>query len=115
MELKAFIEKLNAAPETVQFEDSMAVIEQNFEFTPTRFENGETVNEANQNNGSCKIFAFAELQGLSEQQALACFGHFYREDVLQHPDNTDHQNIRNFIKTGWGGVKFDSAALAPKY
>jgi hypothetical protein len=30
---------------------------------------------------------------------------------LANPAGTDHGNIRNFILTGWSGVKFDSLAL----
>ncbi len=90
----------------------MAVIDEAYRFTPTAFRNGELANEAGENSGSCKIYAFGQLHALSEQQTLACFGHYYREDVLQHPDGTDHQNIRNFIKTGWGGITFSGKALA---
>jgi hypothetical protein len=45
---------------------------------------------------------------------LNCFGEYYRTDVLQHPDAIDHQNIRNFIRFGWDGVRFDGAALTLK-
>ncbi|MBD0785888.1 HopJ type III effector protein [Vibrio sp. Y2-5] len=114
MEIAALIEKLNQQPEKVEFQEVIATIDANFDFTPTAFVNGETVNEENQNNGSCKIFAFAQLQQLTEAQTLACFGDFYRKDVLQNPDNDDHQNIRNFIRFGWAGVKFSGQALSAK-
>ncbi|MDC0611862.1 HopJ type III effector protein [Vibrio sp.] len=110
-QLKAQIE---TSPQTVQFSDVIEVIDAHFEFTPTHFINGDTVNEANQNNGSCKIFAFAKLQGFNESETLACFGDFYRNDVLQHPENQDHQNIRNFIKYGWNGITFSGTALTLK-
>src|SRR3546814_975311 len=48
---------------------------------------------------------------LSEAETLACFGCFYREDVLKNPDGTDHQNIRNFMRSGWGGVAFGERPL----
>ena len=92
----------------------MAVIENNYHFTPTVFTNGETHNEANQNNGSCKIFAFGLLNNLSEQQTLACFGAYYRDDVLGNPDGDDHQNIRQFMVSGWTKVQFDGEALEKK-
>lgn len=114
MELSTFIEQLNTAPESVKFEQTMAVIDSNYEFTPTAFTNGEANNEANQNNGSCKIFAFGQVNELSELATLACFGDFYRIDVLQNPAGDDHANIRNFIKSGWQGVKFESEALVRK-
>jgi hypothetical protein len=34
--------------------------------------------------------------------------------VLKHPEGTDHQNIRNFIKTGWNGIEFSGSALVRK-
>ena len=38
-----------------------------------------------------------------------------RKDVLEHPDATDHANIRAFMKVGWDGVKFpDGLAVTPK-
>ncbi|MDK9737277.1 HopJ type III effector protein [Vibrio sp. D404a] len=114
MELSTFLAKLDNAPESIQFEDTMAVIEHNYQFTEREFTNGDAINAAGQNNGSCKIFAFGQLEGLSQQQTLACFGQFYRHDVLEFPNNTDHQNIRNFIKQGWEGVRFSEPALTKK-
>jgi hypothetical protein len=114
MELKVLQQRLNESPESVAFNDTMAVIEALYDFTPAAFRNGELNNEAGQNNGSCKLFSFAKLQGLSQQQTLHCFGDYYRKDVLDNPDGSDHQNIRNFIKTGWDGIEFSGAALIPK-
>ena len=112
MERNAFLAKLSQSPEQIEFSDTMAVIDANYNFTPTAFTNGETINEANQNNGSCKIFAFGLLNGLSTGQTLACFGAYYRDDVLQNPESSDHQNIRNFMISGWDGIKFDGEALS---
>ena len=114
MSLHTFIERLNTQPELVEFADTMSVIEANYDFTPTEFSNGNTVNEAGQNSGSCKIFAFAQLNQLTVEQTLTCFGQYYREDVLQNPTNDDHQNIRNFMVTGWSGIQFNSVALQLK-
>lgn len=114
MELSALLTQLNEQPECVVFAEVIATIDAHYDFTPTAFGNGETRNEANQNNGSCKIFAFAQLHQLSPQATLACFGDFYRQDVLQHPENEDHQNIRNFMRFGWDGVTFEGEALRAK-
>jgi len=114
MELNTFLQHLNESPDSITFNDTMAAIESSYEFTPTSFRNGSLSNEAGQNNGSCKLFSFSRLQGLSQQQTLHCFGAYYRDDVLKHPDGTDHQNIRNFIKTGWEGIEFDGTPLTPK-
>lgn len=111
MHIDAFLKKLNDTPASVTFDDTMATIEAAYTFTPARFTNGDVVNEAGQNSGSCKLFAFAKLNHLSEQQTLACFGAYYRQDVLGNPNGSDHQNIRNFMRSGWAGVKFDSMPL----
>lgn len=114
MDLQQFLNTLSQSPDTVQFEDTMAVIEAHYEFTPTAFVNGETLNDANQNNGSCKIFAFGLLNQLEPPATLACFGKFYRDDVLGNPEGQDHANIRNFIQFGWQGIKFEASALTAK-
>lgn len=108
------LDQLKSEPETIQFNDVIAHIDDNFNFTPTKFANGETVNEANQNNGSCKIFSFAKLNNLSKDETLTLFGDFYRKDVLEHPEADDHQNIRNFMKFGWEGISFEGNALSEK-
>ncbi|MCF6435839.1 HopJ type III effector protein [Pseudoalteromonas sp. MMG022] len=110
-DIKAFIARLNSDALNIEFDHTMALIEQHYQFTPVTFTNGEQHNEAGTNLGSCKILAFAQLHGLDEQATLNCFGRFYREDVLQHPDGSDHGNIRNFIKFGWDGVSFTEPAL----
>lgn len=114
MNLQTFLNTLNNQPENLQFADTMAVIEALYDFAPTSFKNGNVDNGAGQNNGSCKLFAFAKLQGFNEQQTLNCFGAYYRDDVLKNPEGTDHQNIRNFMQTGWAGVEFAGQALTEK-
>lgn len=114
MNLETFLEKLNTQPTEISFTDTMATIEESYDFSPTRFTNGETKNQADTNNGSCKIFAFGLLNKLNEEQALACFGDYYRKDVLENPEGDDHQNIRNFMKSGWAGINFEGEALAAK-
>ena len=96
------------------FNSVIQLIESKYDFTPSLFKNGSTINQENTNNGSCKIFAFGKLNQLSEQATLNAFGDFYTKDVLQHPDGDDHQNIRNFMKTGWQGIDFEKQALALK-
>ena len=111
MSLIPFLQRLRDTPSQIEFSETMAAIEANYAYTPTAFRNGNAENSAGQNGGSCKIFAFAKLQGLSEPETLACFGRYYREDVLQHPEANDHQNIRNFMRSGWAGVVFEGEAL----
>jgi hypothetical protein len=112
MTVDEFLEKLKSKPEKTDFSELMDVIEQYYSFTPTVFKNGDLHNDAGENSGSCKLFSFAKKNDLSEEQTLACFGAYYREDVLQNPEADDHQNIRNFMKSGWAGVRFDQPALS---
>ncbi|MDP5292590.1 HopJ type III effector protein [Oceanimonas sp. CHS3-5] len=114
MNINELQQKLADAPESIEFTEVMALIDSLYHFTPVAFTNGDQHNDAGQNNGSCKLFAFARLLGLTEQETLACFGAFYRNDVLGNPDGDDHQNIRNFIKTGWAGIEFKGDALSAK-
>ncbi|MEC5157206.1 HopJ type III effector protein [Chryseobacterium sp. MP_3.2] len=108
------VNQLKTSPETIDFTKVLAFIDEHYDFTPTKFTNGNTVNEANQNDGSCKIFSFAKLNDLSKRDTLALFGAFYREDVLKNIEGNDHQNIRNFIEFGWNGISFEREALRQK-
>lgn len=107
--------EIKSNPETVEFQDVINYIDQHYQYTPTEFRNGvnaeRIINRAGENEGSCKIFSFALLNKLDKIQTLNCFGHYYRRDVLDHPHNTDHSNIRNFIKYGWEGITFNQPAL----
>lgn len=114
MELELFLNRLETQPKTVEFPDVIELINSKYTYIPTAFRNDEIHNEAGQNTGSCKIFAFARLHELSEEQTLALFGAFYRADVLKTPDGDSHPNIRQFIKTGWAGIEFDGVPLRAK-
>ena len=96
------------------FQETIAYIDTNYNFTPTTFKNGNQINNAGENNGSCKIFAFAKLHQLEKDQTLALFGSYYFDDVLKNPDGNDHQNIRNFMIFGWDGISFEGEALELK-
>lgn len=114
MSINAFLEKLSIAPQTIEFTDTMALIEKNYSFTETAFNNGLQINAAGTNSGSCKLFSFARLHNLNEAQTLACFGRYYRDHVLNNPDAEDHQNIRQFMVNGWKGIQFLGQALTKK-
>ncbi len=118
MNTAELIARLKTAPDSVEFNDVIATIAQDYNYRPSRFSNGrgegQVVNEAGKNEGSCKIFAFAQLNELTQDETLACFGHFYRDHVLPHPNGDDHMNIRNFMQFGWDGIHFDQSALSAK-
>ncbi|HCA76771.1 MAG TPA: hypothetical protein DGF36_06315 [Alteromonas sp.] len=111
---QAIIEQLTNTPEQVSFNDVIAFIDDNFAFTPTAFTNGKVENEANQNNGSCKLLALGQYLKLTNEQTLALFGSYYRDDVIGNPSGTDHANIRNFMQTGAEGVTFELFPLESK-
>jgi len=114
MNIDTLLQQLNNSPDSIAFEDTMSVIDANYNFTSTEFNNGDLLNAENQNNGSCKIFAFAQLNHINEEQTLHCFGDYYRKDVLENPQGDDHQNIRNFMKNGWSGISFTNQPLSKK-
>jgi hypothetical protein len=114
MTIDEFLQLLSANPQNIEFEHTMAVIAEHYDYQPIAFSNGDTSNAPGTNEGSCKIFAFAQLHALNEEQTLALFGAFYREDVLGNPEGEDHGNIRNFIRKGWPGIQFAGTALQSK-
>ena len=96
-----------------QFKDVIAYIEQRFDFTPTALQNGAQANAATENQGSAKVFSFAQLHKLNEADTLALFAEHYAA-VLATPEATDHQNIRQFMQNGWSGISFSGQALMAK-
>lgn len=95
------------------FEDTLALIGRHFNYAPTSFHNGPLNNSAGENEGSCKVFALGQFGNLTEAQTLSLFGRHYR-DVLADPAGTAHGNIRQFMTTGWSGIRFDSPVLRPQ-
>jgi len=118
MNTEELITLLNTDADSVNFDQVMQTIAADYDYTPVRFSNGfgdtAAINEAGTNEGSCKIFSFAWLNNLSKELTLQCFGDYYRKDVLDNPDGTDHANIRNFMQDGWDGIHFESEALSRK-
>lgn len=118
MNTKELLNLIQTTPSEVTFDQVITVIESDYDYTPTQFYNGladkEVVNEAGTNEGSCKIFAFADMNDLNESQTLSCFGKYYRQDVLTNLSGSDHANIRNFMKFGWEGLHFDNPPLKLK-
>ena len=117
MSLAPFLEKINNK-QAVSFDETMAIIADTYSYQPTEFSNGlkdhKIINTAGTNEGSCKIFAFAQLNNLDQQQTLSLFGDFYTLEVLNDPTGMSHQNIRNFIQYGWEGISFNQQALTKK-
>jgi hypothetical protein len=98
---------------SISFTDVLAFIETDYKHQPAAFKNGNTYNEATQNQGSAKVFAFAQQNNLSKEDTLYLFAEHY-QSVLANPDSTDHQNIRQFMIHSWQGIAFESPALILK-
>ncbi|EPR72434.1 Type III effector HopPmaJ [Winogradskyella psychrotolerans RS-3] len=114
MALNNFLVKLKSSPKHIKFSETMNIIEAHYEFIPTAFKNGTLHNGKGENSGSCKLFAFAVHQNLKAEETLACFGNYYFEDVLINPKGTGHQNMRNFITSGFQGLHFETFPLKKK-
>ncbi|MBN7771471.1 HopJ type III effector protein [Marinobacter daepoensis] len=92
------------------FDDTLGLINQHFEFRPTGFDNGPVRNDAGENAGSCRVFALGQYCNLNEADTLTLFAQHYQQ-VLGDPAGDSHGNIRQFISTGWSGIHFDTPPL----
>ena len=92
------------------FSETLAFINEHYDYQPSAFSNGQVANAAGQNEGSCKTLGLALLEDLSLEEALLCFGEHYRS-VLATPDGSDHGNIRALQTHGLAGVRFSQQAL----
>jgi len=92
------------------FQDTLDLIKQGFEYRPTGFHNGPLVNQAGENEGSCRVFSLAQYCNLNEADTLRLFAEHYQQ-VLDDPAGENHSNIRQFMATGWSGIRFDEQSL----
>ena len=114
MTLEAFKNKLQNSPKEIDFKETIAAIESTYNFSASAFKNGDLQSSETENLGSCKVFSFALKQNFTKEETLASFAQYYFIDVLENPNATDHQNIRNFIKTGFEGLIFEKETLTEK-
>jgi len=103
----------NLKGDSLPFKAVIEFIDTYYLHQPTAFKNGALYNEATQNQGSAKVFTFAQLQKLDKEDTLYLFAEHYRS-VLENPDGTDHQNIRQFMIHGWPGIVFEGQALVAR-
>ena len=117
MTQEEYLEALRSGAK-MNFNDLIKLINENYNYTPASFINGDLQNTATENQGSAKLFCFGVIHQLTKLEVLHCFGEHY-QGVLNDPQGDSHQNIRNFIIYGWEGLKFDSPVLVetsnPKY
>lgn len=105
------LDKLNN--KEANFADVIQHIEDNYTYTASAFTNGNQENAVDQNQGSAKVFAFAKLNDFTAEDTLKLFAEHYNA-VLDNPNGTDHNNIRQFMQNGWDGVKFENTVLVKK-
>ncbi|RZK59279.1 MAG: HopJ type III effector protein [Pedobacter sp.] len=98
---------------SITFNQVIEFIETYYQHQPAAFKNGDAYNEATQNQGSAQVFAFGQLNELSEADTLHLFAEHYQA-VLTTPNGIDHQNIRQFMANGWDGILFEGDALVKK-
>jgi hypothetical protein len=110
-QLNTLIKKLK--DNSIPFKEVLEFIDTYYQHQPTAFKNGDAYNEATQNQGSARVFAFAQLNNLNQEDTLSLFAEHY-QSVLNNPNGTDHQNIRQFMIYGWPGIVFEGQALVAK-
>lgn len=92
------------------FSDTLELIAQGFDYQPTGFHNGPLFNPAGENEGSCQVFSLAQYCNLNEADTLRLFAEHYQQ-VLDNPAGASHGNIRQFMTTGWSGIRFEDQPL----
>mmetsp|Transcript_44344 Transcript_44344/g.85339 ORF Transcript_44344/g.85339 Transcript_44344/m.85339 type:complete len:455 (+) Transcript_44344:69-1433(+) len=110
----AVLEKVRTSSADVSFEEAISCIDNNYDYRPVPFHNGNVSSAAGENAESAKIFSLSRLLGLHSDETLALFGEHYK-DVKATPDGANHNNVRAFMKQGLAGLNFpDGLALTPK-
>lgn len=108
---RAFAEKIKAGT-PVQFAETLAFLDEHYQYFAVPFVCGDQRNAPNVNTGAAKVFSFGLMTKMTEPQVLSMFGEIYRDLA---PSGTDHANIRAFLKSGWKGVSFETGlAIASK-
>ena len=111
LELSKLLAKLEN--KSLDFASVLATIDSYYNYRPTEFVNGEVHNAAGENEGSAKVFGFALLNHLTQQDTLKLFAEHY-DSVKAEPKGTNHANIRNFSFFGWQGFLMQRNCLVPK-
>ena len=75
LELSKLLAKLEN--KSLDFASVLAIIDSYYDYRPTEFVNGEVHNAAGENEGSAKVFGFALLNHLTQQDTLKLFAEHY--------------------------------------
>lgn len=110
-EVSALLHAIDAGK--LNFSDVISFIDDHYRYTPVEFHNGEAHNPAGVNEGSAKVFGFAQLHGLNQADTLKLFCEHYQA-VKNTPNGNDHTNIRNFLFWGWRAFLMPRNPLSPR-
>jgi hypothetical protein len=84
----------------------MAVIEDHYNFNQQLLRTVYNTMLPEKTQDLVNYFALCGTSGTNSEGTLFALAYYF-EDVLGNPNGTDHhQNIRNFMKTGWDGIAF---------
>lgn len=97
----------------INFSQVIEFIDANYQFTPVKFINGLLHNQVGENEGSCKVLAFAKLHNLTQVDTLKLFAEHFA-NVKATPQGENHANIRNFMFFGWQGFLMEKNPLSEK-
>ena len=100
----AFADKIKRG-DKVSFKETIDFLDAHYYYFEVPFRNGPLSSKPNENVGTAKILSFGLMTRMTEEQTLSMFGEIYRD---LSPSGTDHANIRQFLKTGFSGVSFES-------
>ena len=103
--VKAFAEKIKAGGSPENFAQTIALIDEHYQYFEVPFSVGDVKNKPNENTGSAKVFSLGLMTRMDEKATLRLFGEHYTA-VQATPQGNDHANIRSFIKNGFPGVEF---------
>lgn len=101
------------AANRINFAAVLANIDDQYTHVPTAFKNGDQNNSSTENQGSARVLFYAQLNNLGKDETLSLFAEHY-QNVLDNPTANNHQNIRQFMLSGWDGVIFEGTVLMPK-
>jgi len=102
----AFADKVKSG-KSGTFKETIEFLDANYIYFAVPFKNGALLNKANENTGAAKVFSFGLMTRMTDSQVLNMFGEHY-QDVKANPSGVDHPNIRQFMKTGFAGILFES-------
>jgi hypothetical protein len=74
MSLSDFFRKNRTEAQTIQLEEPLKMIAEQYQFEAVGFTNGGVRYEAGQNVRSCQLLAFGVLHSLTEEEVLSLFG-----------------------------------------